>query len=120
LFEQVQTAECVAKVLTAAGCNVSLMEATTELSPNADPALSAAMLKDPVPLTVVVGHLPHLNLLASTLGSVVAESAFTPGGGVVLEQIEGTWALVHVVAHRTNWWIQGASSYTPADSESVD
>jgi phosphohistidine phosphatase SixA len=112
---QAQTADCVAKALTAAGCDVRLEEAEAALAPNADPSAALAMLKAPAALAVVVGHLPHLHLLAGALGSAVAATAFTPAGGVVLEMHEGAWAVAHVVAHKKSWWIQGASQYVPAE-----
>ena len=112
---QTQTAECVAKALKAAGCDVSVVEAKEALEPNADPALAVAMLKGAAPTIVFVGHLPHVHLFAAALGSAAAAEMFTPGGGVVLELLGGDWALTHVVAHKTNWWIQGVSQYLPAE-----
>ena len=110
-----QTAFIVHEKLKSAGCGLAEPIVTAdELKPNADPAAAVALLADPVsapPLTVMVGHLPLLHKLAAALGVEVNDTCFTPAGGLLLVNTEGSWSLAHVVNNRRNWWMRGVSIY---------
>ena len=118
-----QTAACVERALTAAGCTATCTEAKDALSPNAEPAgaLTLVAASADAPLTVLVGHLPHLHNCATALGVTgITADAFAPAGGVLLESSGSAWSLAHTVlplAARKDWWIHGVSKYVPAEDD---
>lgn len=116
------TASTVTQILTAAGCNVTQSTATGDvLSPNADPVEAKALIASSTsPLIVCVGHLPHLQRLALTLGVEATVDAFTPAGGVLLHDRGGKWSIAHMIGHGLNWWVRGASIYEPDTSDVED
>jgi phosphohistidine phosphatase SixA len=139
----VQTAEALATVLQAAGCTVEKAE-STDLAPNADPALAQALITaalspppdegycgcadlfddelvaeadaalpavspSPPSVIVIVGHLPHLQKLATALGLTASTELFTPAGGLLLvleKPGERSWEIVATVAHKVSWWME--------------
>ena len=117
-----QTADCVVEVLTKAGCTVTSVAEPAALAPDADPTAAAAIVPPIVsgvsaPLTIVVGHLPHLHKLAGALGvSEVKEERFTPAGGLLLLQLEGAWKVSHLVQNKVSWWMRGISFYVPSEA----
>ncbi len=87
-----QTAEVLAASLTPG----SRPEETDGLEPLADPKVWAARAEKAEGDLMVVGHLPHLERLASLLltGEEGARPvAFRMGGVVCLEKGEGGWAV---------------------------
>lgn len=116
-----QTASIVQAALVKAGCTVECVEAADALAPKAEAAAAVGLISaSAAPLTVLVGHLPHLNVTCETLGIGVSDESFAPAGGVLLESNDnsGGWALSHHVlplSAKKDWWIHGASSYTPSD-----
>lgn len=74
------------------------------LSPDSDPKVAVGLmdeLRTPEnTLLVLVGHLPHLHKLAVTLlgeeaaaAAGVSAESFTPAGGLLLENRQGSWVL---------------------------
>ena len=70
---------------------------------------------------MLVGHLPHLHVLAAALGVTVSADVFAPAGGVLFETHgTGAWALAHHVqseSAKKSWWIHGVSQYVRAEVE---
>jgi len=88
-----QTAEIFSKSLNAEVQNVEALE------PLADPTIWAEKLDKETDDVMIVGHLPHLEKLASLLlckDSVRKVIAFKQGGVVCLEKTEG-WAVAWMV-----------------------
>ena len=116
-----QTAACVSDALTKAGCAVTMADSAEALSPNADPAAAVDLVKSSdAPLTVLVGHLPHLHKCAGALGISISADAFAPAAGALLEcrDAKAPWELVHTVtpmSAKKDWWIHGVSKYVPAE-----
>jgi len=125
----VQTAEIIKATLSKAGCDVDCAEAKDELAPKADVEAAVALVTgSSAPLTVLVGHLPHLHALCTAFGVAAATEVFTPAGGVLLEVRDEhggkplEWMLAHHVvppSAKKDWWIHGVSKYVPSQSAHV-
>jgi len=116
-----QTADTLAEVLSTTGCAVTTTADAEALSPNAEPAAAGTLVAGAAaPLTVLVGHLPHLHKLAATLGIDVPEERFTPAGGLLLQRRQGAWKLAHYVEYKVSWWMRGVSFYVPSSKCACD
>ncbi len=90
-----QTAEIIAEKL-----GVNNIEEDSSLAPLAPPEEWAKKLETINENIMLVGHLPHLSLLASLLltgNKEVQPVKFTYSGVVCLEKIEGQWKLVWMI-----------------------
>ncbi len=75
---------------------------TAGLAPNDDPRAMADRLESERASVIVVGHLPHLNRLASALlvaGTAALRFRFIDAGAVVLARGSGGWQVDAVVGH---------------------
>jgi len=75
---------------------------TAGLDPNDDPQPMADRLESERSSVMVVGHLPNLNRLASTLlvgGAASLQFRFIDAGAVILAQGRGGWQVEAVVGH---------------------
>ena len=87
-----QTAEIIASKL-----GVNNIEEDPSLEPLADPEIWAKKLEEIEENIMLVGHLPHLSLLASILltgNKDIQPVKFTYSGVVCLEKIENAWKIV--------------------------
>ena len=123
------SAEILSKVLAEAKCEVSVFKA--EMAADADPAAAAAIVAaETAQLVVLVGGTPLLPKLATLLTdgetadkptpNAVSDhlhaTRFLPACGVLLHHASASkWSLEHVILQSKSWWIQGISSYEPAD-----
>ncbi|MGD8440575.1 MAG: phosphohistidine phosphatase SixA [Holophagae bacterium] len=75
---------------------------TAGLEPNDDPQPMADRLESERASVMVVGHLPYLNRLVSTLlvgGAASLQFRFIDAGAVVLAQGRGGWQVEAVIGH---------------------
>jgi len=84
-----QTAEILADTL-----NIEYIEETLDLDPMADPGVWSAHLASMTEDVMLVGHLPHMERLASLLLAGNPEQSvvlYQPGTVLCLEREEGAW-----------------------------
>ena len=110
-----QTASRVRDVLVLSGCRLLGDSSDGDtLSPNADPSLAIAMMNELITqkrtVVVLVGHLPHLQTLAASLGIEASSDQFGPAGGLVLEK-DADWKMAAHI-NGSSWWV-GSSPPPP-------
>mmetsp|Transcript_22815 Transcript_22815/g.63815 ORF Transcript_22815/g.63815 Transcript_22815/m.63815 type:complete len:189 (-) Transcript_22815:37-603(-) len=104
-----QTASAVADALGKQGWECACGR-RDGLSPKDDPAVALGLAAPPgAPVVVLVGHLPHMGLLASRLLGQPAAAGrlgglFSPASGIALRRDGEAWSEGAPIVAGTRWW----------------
>ena len=121
-----QTASVIKEALAKAGCDTTCTADKDALAPNAATEAALSLVaSSSTPITILVGHLPHLHNFATALGAAIAADAFGPCGGVLFEASggDGKWSLAHHIqpmSAKKDWWRHGVSVHVRADAADDD